>query len=113
MGADDLPPHCAVVKKSGSLNFLDPSGPVMGELFFPPKRQDSFAFMCLNFQSFEMKQISLIKSFGCIFCLFLFLFFFSSFFPVVFIFIFCVSFFLHYIFFFFPVFLPELGKVLF
>ena len=24
--ADNLPPYCAVVKKSGSLNFLDPSG---------------------------------------------------------------------------------------
>ena len=33
--ADNLPPYRAVVKKSGSLNFLDPSGPawpVMGEL---------------------------------------------------------------------------------
>ena len=27
--ADNLPPYCAVVKKSGSLNFLDPSGPSM------------------------------------------------------------------------------------
>jgi len=26
--ADNLPPSCAVVKKSGSLNFLEPSGPV-------------------------------------------------------------------------------------
>ena len=25
--ADNLPPYCAVVKKSGNLNFLDPSGP--------------------------------------------------------------------------------------
>jgi len=25
---DNLPPSCAVVTKSGSLNFLDPSGPV-------------------------------------------------------------------------------------
>ena len=34
--ADNLPPYRAVVKKSGSLNFLDPSGParpVMGELY--------------------------------------------------------------------------------
>ena len=34
--ADNLPPYCAVVKKSGTLNFLDPSGPawpVMGELY--------------------------------------------------------------------------------
>ena len=33
--ADNLPPYCAVVKKSGNLNFLDPSGPawpVMGVL---------------------------------------------------------------------------------
>ena len=36
--ADNLLPYCAVVKKSGSLNFLEPSGPsrsVMGELFTP------------------------------------------------------------------------------
>ena len=26
--ADNLPPPCAVVTKSGSLNFLEPSGPV-------------------------------------------------------------------------------------
>ena len=26
--ADNLPPSCAVVKKSGTLNFLEPSGPV-------------------------------------------------------------------------------------
>ena len=25
--AENLPPYCAVVKKSRSLNFLDPSGP--------------------------------------------------------------------------------------
>ena len=33
--ADNLPPYRAVVMKSGSLNFLEPSGParpVMGEL---------------------------------------------------------------------------------
>ena len=27
--ADNLPPYCAVVKKSRNLNFLDPSGPQM------------------------------------------------------------------------------------
>ena len=35
--ADNLPPYCAVVKKSRSLNFLDPSGParpVTGVLFY-------------------------------------------------------------------------------
>jgi hypothetical protein len=26
--ADNLPPSCAVVKKSGGLNLLEPSGPV-------------------------------------------------------------------------------------
>jgi len=26
--ADNLPPSCAVVTKSGSLNFLEPSGPL-------------------------------------------------------------------------------------
>ena len=34
--ADNLPPYCAVVKKSRSLNFLDPSGlawPVTGVLY--------------------------------------------------------------------------------
>ena len=25
---DNLPPHCAVVMKSGNLNFLEPSGPL-------------------------------------------------------------------------------------
>ena len=33
---DNLPPYCAVVKNSRSLNFLDPSGParpVTGELY--------------------------------------------------------------------------------
>ena len=33
---DNLSPYCAVVKKSGGLNFLEPSGParpVMGELY--------------------------------------------------------------------------------
>ena len=33
---NNLPPYCTVVKKSGSLNFLDPSGPawpVMGVLY--------------------------------------------------------------------------------
>ena len=28
--ADNLPPSCAVVTKSGNINFLEPSGPVMG-----------------------------------------------------------------------------------
>ena len=27
-GADNLPPSCAVVMKSGNLNFLEPSGPL-------------------------------------------------------------------------------------
>ena len=27
--ADNLPPSCAVVMKSGNLNFLEPSGPVL------------------------------------------------------------------------------------
>ena len=31
---DNLPPYRAVVMKSGSLNFLEPSGPVMEELYF-------------------------------------------------------------------------------
>jgi len=30
--ADNLPPSCAVVTKSGNLNFLEPYGPVMGLL---------------------------------------------------------------------------------
>ena len=37
--ADNLPPYCAVVKKSRSLNFLDPSGParpVKGVLYLYP-----------------------------------------------------------------------------
>ena len=35
--ADNLPPFCAVVTKSGNLNFLEPSGPVQacnGSAFF-------------------------------------------------------------------------------
>ena len=31
--ADNLTPSCAVVTKSGNLNFLEPSGPVTGQLF--------------------------------------------------------------------------------
>jgi hypothetical protein len=31
--ADNLPPSCADVKKSGGLNLLEPCGPVMGQLF--------------------------------------------------------------------------------
>jgi len=31
--ADNLPPSCAVVTKSGNLNFLEPSGPVIGLLY--------------------------------------------------------------------------------
>ena len=35
--ADNLPPSCAVVTKSGNLNFLEPSGPLQacnGTAFF-------------------------------------------------------------------------------
>ena len=38
---DNLPPYCAVVKNSRSLNFLDPSGPawpVTGELYLYPQK---------------------------------------------------------------------------
>ena len=41
--ADNLPPYCAVVKKSRSLNFLDPSGsarPVTGVLFVEALSED-------------------------------------------------------------------------
>ena len=31
--ADNLPPSCAIVMKSGNLNFLEPSGPVTGLLY--------------------------------------------------------------------------------
>ena len=31
--ADNLPPSCADVMKSGNLNFLEPSGPVMGLIY--------------------------------------------------------------------------------
>ena len=34
--ADNLPPSCAVVMKSGELNFLEPSGPVTGLLYLYP-----------------------------------------------------------------------------
>ena len=39
--ADNLPPYCAVVKKSGSLNFLELPGPVQactGQLLYINKR---------------------------------------------------------------------------
>ena len=48
--ADNLPPSCAVVTKSGSLNFLEPSGPVQacnGTVFFTslcPKNGDNTSF---------------------------------------------------------------------
>jgi len=32
--ADNLPPSCAVVTKSGNLNFLEPSGPVQAFYLF-------------------------------------------------------------------------------
>jgi len=35
--ADNLPPSCAVVTKSGSLNFLEPFGTVMGLLYLYSK----------------------------------------------------------------------------
>ena len=37
--ADNLSPSCAVVTKSGNLNFLEPSGPVTGLLYL-------FTFVC-------------------------------------------------------------------
>ena len=39
--ADNLPPYCAVVKKSGSFDFLEPSGParlVTGERYLFTQR---------------------------------------------------------------------------
>jgi hypothetical protein len=44
--ADNLPPYCAVVKKSGSLNFLDPSGPIMGELLALMLSRENVAVCC-------------------------------------------------------------------
>jgi len=43
--ADNLPPSCAVVTKSGNLNFLEHSGPVQacnGTAFFYYQRQNTF-----------------------------------------------------------------------
>jgi len=48
--ADNLPPSCAVVTKSGNLNFLEPSGPVQvcnGTALLYIK-QLRFIKMCLN-----------------------------------------------------------------
>ena len=39
--ADNLPPTCAVVTKSGNLNFLEPSGPVQA------CNGDCFTFICI------------------------------------------------------------------
>jgi hypothetical protein len=53
--ADNLPPYCAVVKKSGSLNFLDLSGParpVMGEFTFAVLEE--YMFNCLIFSLFYL-----------------------------------------------------------
>ena len=40
--ADNLPPSCAVVTKSTNLNFLEPSGPVMGLLFYNAVRIQNY-----------------------------------------------------------------------
>jgi len=42
--ADNLPPSYTVVMKSGSLNFLEPSGPVMELLYFFLDYNYSFIF---------------------------------------------------------------------
>ena len=47
--ADNLPPYCAVVKKSGSLNFVDPSGPVTGQLYYiHKKRYQTYRELVMN-----------------------------------------------------------------
>ena len=55
--ADNLPPDCAVVKKSRSLNFLDPSGPawpVRGMLYlylyYQLLKKDSYYVLKLSKQ---------------------------------------------------------------
>ena len=50
--ADNLPPYCAVVKKSRSLNFLDPSGParpVTGVLYLYLFDTNLIAIMSVHF----------------------------------------------------------------
>jgi len=46
--ADNLPPSCAVVTKSGDLNFVEPSGPVTGLLYlFLPNDNTGEYYMAL------------------------------------------------------------------
>ena len=51
--ANNLPPYCAVVKKSRSLNFLDPSGPawpVTGVLYlFIHTKTETAQINCIRF----------------------------------------------------------------
>ena len=44
--ADDLPPSCAVVTKSGNLNIVEPSGPVMGFLYLFTELYPSLLLTC-------------------------------------------------------------------
>jgi len=48
--ADNLPPSCAIVTKSGNLNFLEPYGPVpvMGLLYFYLHGYDIFTCVLLH-----------------------------------------------------------------
>ena len=51
--ADNLPPSCAVVTKSGNLNFLEPSGPVQAYNgtalpFHVPKEIVNICVVCIH-----------------------------------------------------------------
>ena len=67
--ADNLPPYSAVVKKSRSLNFLDPSGPawpVTGVLCFEPVTIMSLNLLDVSFVDLRMIHPRFITDQACI-----------------------------------------------
>ena len=71
--ADNLPPYCAVVKNSRSLNFLDPYGPawpVTGVLYlylgvlvcsFCVELRIGFSVDCSNYSWSNTRQMALVR----------------------------------------------------
>ena len=60
--ADNLPPSCVVVTKSGNPNFLEPSGPVTGLIYLSP-----FTFIIqaeISSQEFKLYNKKIIVSDG-------------------------------------------------
>ena len=64
--ADNLPPYCAVVKKSRSLNFLDPSGPawpVTGVLYLYLYRPVVFQYSGICIYVYKTTKVNKITSY--------------------------------------------------